>query len=88
VKPTQHLSGAPDILAFLVVYDLRDPAAWRAAHHHRSFWGKLYTDTHTLDYDRVLLVFRPAPDCRWRSWESVRREWILEQLAKLESEAA
>jgi hypothetical protein len=31
----------------LRVYDLRDPAAWRAAHRHRGFWGKLYTDLTT-----------------------------------------
>ena len=70
----------------IVVYDLRDPDARQAAHRHRSFWGKLYTDVHALDDHRVLLVFRPAPDQRWRPWESVRLGWILEQLQ--ESEAA
>jgi hypothetical protein len=80
VKATQPLSGAPDIPAFLVVYDLRDPLAWRAAHHHRATWGRLYTDIVALDYDHVLLVFRPTPDQRWRPWERVRAGWILEQL--------
>jgi hypothetical protein len=49
------------------VYDLRDPAAQQAAHRHRGFWGKLYTEIHALDYDHVALVFRPAPDERWRA---------------------
>jgi hypothetical protein len=78
--------SAPDILELIVVYDLRDPLAWRAAQHHRATWGRLYTDIVALDYDRILLVFRCAPDQRWRPWESVRRGWILEGLQ--ESEAA
>jgi hypothetical protein len=88
MKAAQPLSGAPDIPELLVVYDLRDPDARQAAHHHRATWSRLYTDIVALDYDHVLLVFRPAPDSGWRPWESVRRGWILEQLAKLESEAA
>ena len=60
-----------------IVYDLRDPDQWQAAHRHRAFWGKLYTDIHPLDLDRVALVFRPAPDERWRPWELVRLSWIL-----------
>jgi hypothetical protein len=80
--------GSEGSAELLVVYDLRDPLAWRAAHNHRATWGRLYTDVVALDYDHVLLVFRPAPDSGWRPWESVRRAWILEQLAKLESEAA
>jgi hypothetical protein len=71
---------------FSIVYDLRDPAAWRLAHCHRGLWGKLYTDIVSLDYDHIALVFRPAPDQRWRPWESVRLGWILEQFQ--ESEAA
>jgi hypothetical protein len=55
----------------LVVYDLSDPAAQQAAHRHRNLWGKLYTDIYALDYDHVALVFRPAPDERWRAWERV-----------------
>jgi hypothetical protein len=79
--------SAPDNLeGLLVAYDLRDLLAWRAAHRHRATWGRLYTDIVALDYDRVLLVFRPAPDQRWRPWESVRMGWILEGLQ--ESEAA
>jgi hypothetical protein len=60
----------------IVVYDLRDEGAWQAAHRHRAFWGKLYTDIHPLDYDNVALVFRSAGE-RWRAWERVRLEWIL-----------
>jgi hypothetical protein len=70
----------PYTTALLVVYDLRDPLAWQAAHRHRGTWGRLYTDIVALDYDHVLLVFRPAPGQRWRSWERVRAGWILEQL--------
>jgi hypothetical protein len=68
---------APAVLA--IVYDLRDPAARQASHRHRGFWGKLYTDIYALDADHVALVFRPAPDERWRRWESVRLRWILEE---------
>jgi hypothetical protein len=62
----------------LIVYDLRDPDAWEAARRHRNYWGKLFTDIHCLDNDHVVLVFRPAPDERWRPWEEVRLGWILE----------
>ena len=74
VNSTQLLPDIPDLL---VVYDLRDDGAWQAAHRHRATWGRLYTDIVALDYDHVLLVFRPAPDERWRSWELVRLSWIL-----------
>jgi hypothetical protein len=72
--------GSEGSAELLVVYDLRDPDAWRAADHHRATWGRLYTDIVALDYDHVLLVFRPAPDEWWRPWEGVRLGWILEQL--------
>jgi hypothetical protein len=62
----------------IVVYDLRDEGAWQAAHRHRAFWGKLYTDIHPLDYDNVALVFRSAGE-RWRPWELVRLSWILDE---------
>jgi hypothetical protein len=64
----------------VMVYDLRDPDAWRQAHAHRGMWGKLYTDVHTLDLDHVALVFHSAGE-RWRGWEEVRRGWILEEAA-------
>ena len=64
----------------IVIYDLRDPSAWQAAHRHRAAWGRLYTDIYDLDLDHVALVFRPAPDEGWRPWELVRLGWILEQL--------
>jgi hypothetical protein len=85
MKAAQPLSSAPDILALLVVYDLRDPVAWQAARCHRGVWGKAYTDILSLDYDHIALVFRSA-DERWQVWESVRLGWILEELQ--ESEAA
>jgi hypothetical protein len=56
----------------LIVYDLRDPAVRQAAHRHRAFWGRTHTQI-------VLLVFRPAPDERWRAWEQVRLRWILDE---------
>jgi len=61
----------------IVVYDLTDPGAWQAAHRHRAAWGRLYTGIHDLGSDCVALVFRPAPDEGWRSWERVRLSWIL-----------
>jgi hypothetical protein len=70
----------------IVLYDLRYPDAWQAAHRHRAAWGKLYTDIYALSDDRVLLVFRPAPDEGWRPWELVRLSWILHE--DLEDRAA
>ncbi len=70
--------NATETLPLVRVYDLSDPDAWEAAHRHRGHWGKLYTDIHTLDADHGALVFRPASDERWRAWERVRLEWILE----------
>ncbi len=78
--------NAAELLPLVRVYDLRDPAAWQSAHRHRGFWGKLYTDVHALDNDHVVLIFRPAPDERWRPWESARLRWILGQ--RRQSEAA
>jgi hypothetical protein len=52
---------------FAIVYDLRDPDAWEAARRHRNYWGKLYSDIHTLDAEHVVIVFHPAPDKRTRS---------------------
>ena len=62
---------------FAIVYDLSDPGAFEAAHRHRAAWGRLYTDIVALDLDHIALVFRPAPDERWRPWELVRLSWIL-----------
>ena len=69
-------SAAPEV--FVVVYDFRDRPALQAAYRHRDYWGKLYTDIHALDADHVALVFRPAPDARWRGWEQARLELILD----------
>ncbi len=74
------MSGAESV-PLVRVYDLRDPAARQAAHRHRHYWGKLYTEIHILDTDHVALVFRPAPDERWRRWERVRLDWILKDRA-------
>jgi hypothetical protein len=63
----------------IVVYDLGDPDAWQAAHRHRNYWGKTHTRVHYLEENVVALVFRPAPDEGWRSWELVRLSWILNQ---------
>ncbi len=73
------IMNAGEVLPLVRVYDLRDPAARKAAHRHRGFWVKVYTDIHALDADHVALVFRPAPDERWRAWERVRLRWILEE---------
>ena len=70
----------------VIIYDLRDPEAWKAAHRHRSYWGRLYTDIHALGLDHIALVFRPAADEAWRSWELVRLSWILNE--DLEERAA
>ena len=72
------IMNAGELLPLLRVYGLRDPGARQQAHYHRNLWGRLYTDVHVLDSDRVALVFRPAPDERWGAWEAVRLEWILE----------
>jgi hypothetical protein len=48
--------------------------------------GRRYTDIVALDYDRVLLVFRPAPGERWRPWELLRLSRILDE--DLEERAA
>lgn len=61
----------------LMIYDLRDPDTRRLAHRHRGFWGILHTDIYTLDLDHIALAFRPAGE-RWRPWERVRLQWILE----------
>jgi hypothetical protein len=68
----------------IVLYDLSDPDAWEAARRHRAYWGRLYTDVFSLDLDRIVLVFRPAPDEDWRGFERIRLQWIFEEL---ESEA-
>jgi hypothetical protein len=72
------MSGA-EPLPLVRVYDLRDPDAREATRRHRAFWGRTHTQIVLLDEDHVLLVFRPAPDERWRRWESVRLRWILEE---------
>ncbi len=72
--------------AHIHIYDLRSVEAWRQAREHRNTWGRLYTDIYDLASDRIVLVFRPAPDEGWRSWELVRLSWILDE--DLEGRAA
>jgi hypothetical protein len=60
----------------IVVYDLRDPAAWQTACDHGRTWGRLYADIHTLDDSHIAVVFRGGGD-RWQAWEQKRLEWIL-----------
>ena len=78
--------GSEGSAVLLVVYDLRAPDQWQAAHRHRCLWGRLYTDIVDLDIDHIALVFRPAPDGGWRPWELVRLSWILDE--DLEGRAA
>jgi hypothetical protein len=61
----------------IVIYDLRDPDQWRAAHRHRNYWGKTHTRVHYLEENVVVLAFHPAQDEGWRPWELVRLSWIL-----------
>jgi hypothetical protein len=70
--------SAGTLQAAAIIYDLRDPGARHQGRRDRNTWGKLYTDIHVLDRENVVLIFRPAPDERWRAWEKVRLRWILE----------
>ncbi len=78
-NPKSGSVGSDGSAELLRVYDLRIPNAQQAARRHRGYWGVLYTEIHILDTDPVALVFRPAPDERWRAWERVRLRWILEE---------
>lgn len=44
----------------LVLYDLRDPDAWQAAHDASEAWGREWTQTHHFGVDHVLIDFRPG----------------------------
>jgi hypothetical protein len=70
--------NAAEVLPLVRVYNLRNSEAREAARRHRAFWGRTHTQIVLLDEDHVLLVFRPAPDERWRPWEKIRLRWILE----------
>jgi hypothetical protein len=65
---------------FAILYDLADQAAWDAARRHSAWWGRLYTDIHTVDNDHVMLLFRPAPKRPGGAgkWEEIRKQRILE----------
>jgi hypothetical protein len=77
--------SAPDLLELLVVYDIRDDGGWRTANRHRNYWGKTHTRVCYLEENVVVLAFRPAPDSRWRPWESVRQSLILGELEQSEA---
>lgn len=66
---------------FSIVYDLREPGAWRRARRARHYWGVRYTRVDMVDDDHVILTFHPAPDRRWARWEEVRKGWILREAA-------
>ncbi len=40
-----------------VLYDLRDPAAWKRAHEERGAWGRERSKIPTLDNDHVVIEF-------------------------------
>jgi hypothetical protein len=46
----------------LVIYDLRDPQAWRRAHRERAAWGRLRSEIHPLGNDHVVIEYRPGGD--------------------------
>jgi hypothetical protein len=70
---------ASELLPLVRVYDLRNSDAWQVSRRHRAYWGKRYTHIHPLDAFHVALVFRPAPEDRWRRWEAVRLRRILDE---------
>jgi hypothetical protein len=74
--------GSEGSAELIVVYDLRGPDGWQAAHRHRASWGRRFADVHALGDNHITLVFRPAPDQRWASWERERLRWIWQDLAE------
>lgn len=44
----------------LVLYDLRDAAAWQQAGRDRETWGRECSVIHGLDNDHVVIEFRPG----------------------------
>jgi hypothetical protein len=72
----------------IVLYDLGHPDGWQAAHRHRAFWGRRFTDIYDLGSDHVALLFRRTPDEGWRAWELVRLSWILDEALEVEGRAA
>jgi hypothetical protein len=70
--------SAAGVLPALLLYDLRDPGAWRQVHRDRCLWGRRFTDIHALGDDHVVLMLRSGGE-RWHDWERVRLKWILAQ---------
>jgi hypothetical protein len=75
------VTASRSAVALIMDYDLRHPDALEQARRHYRHWGVLYTDPHLVGEHCLVLVFRHAPDERWRPWESVRLGWILESEA-------
>jgi hypothetical protein len=72
----------------VVLYDVSDDAAWEAARRHVRWWGRSYCDAYDVGIERIVVLFRPAPDRRWAAWEQVRAEWIMRDLQSENSWAA
>jgi hypothetical protein len=63
-----------------VVYDLSVPGTWERACFHARQWGRLYSHLADIGANRIVFIFHPAPDPRWREWERVRERMILSDL--------
>lgn len=44
----------------LMLYDLRDSAAWKRAHREQKAWGKQFCTVFHLDEDHVVVEFLPG----------------------------
>ena len=42
----------------LVIYDLRDAAAWERAGRDRREWGRHHSAIHELDVDHIIIEFK------------------------------
>ena len=50
--------ATPERTEILVLFDLRDPAAWERGRSHREPWGKGLTHVDPMGLDHVLIAFR------------------------------
>lgn len=41
-----------------VLYDLRDPVAWKNAGHDRRAWGRDLSEIYDLDNDHIIIEFK------------------------------
>lgn len=46
--------------SILILYDLRDAAAWQQAGRDREAWGREYSAIYSLDNNHVIIEFRPG----------------------------